>query len=255
MPKFTVRRLRPTLPLCGAVLVALSLASAVDAQGQTPPLITDRPDFTESPFTVPLGSFQLEAGLTFESDNGFESLSGPEALLRWSPLLGFEVRFEAPGYVDTDTSSGATDIAIGAKLELGAVSAWDFGVIALLGLPTGDDEVSAGGVEPQLIVTAGRDVGEGWSLGVQGSIMRPGKGGGVNLMSTVVAGRGLSQRVGAFLEVATERVSGGSVASLLHGGLTFSLIPTLQLDVHAALGVTDNAPDGTIGWGLSTRFD
>lgn len=30
---------------------------------------------------------------------------------------------------------------------------------------------------------------------------------------------------------------------------------TLQLDVHVAVGVTRNAPDGTLGWGLSTRLD
>ena len=49
-------------------LIALSITSAAVAQSDDPmnaPLITDRPDFTESTQAIPTGHFQPEAGPPF----------------------------------------------------------------------------------------------------------------------------------------------------------------------------------------------
>ena len=66
----------------GVCLAALA-ACSVHAQD---PISTDRPDFTESPVAVPTGRVQLETGATVVRDAGETIGSGPEALIRWSPV-------------------------------------------------------------------------------------------------------------------------------------------------------------------------
>ena len=52
----------------------LGLLLALLARHQVaPPITTDRPDFTESSMVVPLGSVQVETGLTTVSDDGAET--------------------------------------------------------------------------------------------------------------------------------------------------------------------------------------
>jgi len=237
------------------VILILCLAPSKAVLGQTLPIITDRPDFTESPFVVPLGSVQLETGITRESANGVASLSGLEALLRWGPAVGVEFRFQPPGYIDGGAVQGYTDIGLGAKFELGAFGAWSLGAIASFSLPTGSFETSAGNVEPQLILAAGRDVNEEWSIGTQASVARLGEADGVRLGSTLVAGRTLTEKVAAFLEVAVDREPDTNFTSVLHGGFTFSVSSTLQLDLHVVAGVTETSPRHAVGLGFSTRFD
>ena len=51
------------------LLLLLALVSILGiAQEETPELITDRPDQTESSSVVPLGALQIETGFTMESD-------------------------------------------------------------------------------------------------------------------------------------------------------------------------------------------
>jgi hypothetical protein len=237
------------------VLLILCSAQPEAAVGQIQPLITDRPDFTESPFVVPVGSFQLETGITREAAHGVTSLSGLEALLRWSPAARIELRFQPPGYIDGGAAHGYTDIGLGAKVELGAVGAWSLGAIASVGVPTGSFETSAGTAEPQLILAAGREFHGVWSLGTQASVARIGEADAVRVGSTLVAGRALTERVAAFIEVAVDRESGADTWSVLHGGFTFSVSPSLQLDLHVVGGLTGSSPTQAVGLGFSTRFD
>ena len=77
------------------LLSSALLLLAIPATAEDPPeLITDRPDQTESPNTVPLGFYQLELGATFNVNEigSFrnETLSVPETLLR----IGLSDRLE-----------------------------------------------------------------------------------------------------------------------------------------------------------------
>lgn len=239
--------------ICIALLVSIPCPRT--ALSQTQPLVTDRPDFTESPFVVPLGSVQVEAGLTRRLDRRLSETSGPEALIRWSPATRFEIRVEPPGYIRGKSLRGYTDAGIGTKVEVGRFRSWSVGAIASLGLPTGDDGVSVGRLVPGLTLAAGRDLANAWSVGTQGSIVRPVVGGGVVLASTLVVGRGFSPKLGAFLEVATEREPSAAAVTVVHAGFTFLLSPLLQFDIHAIRGLAGTDGSNAVGLGVSTRFD
>lgn len=230
---------------CGAAAVAQPLP-------EFPEFVTDRPDFTESGAVVPLGHAQAEAGLTHTDNGPTDVFTGPELLVRWTPLPRFELRFGAPDYVDADDVSGFGDPALGVKVQLGPFAQWDLGVIATASLPVGDDAFSSGSVDPELIVAAAHPFG-GYDLGGQMGVAHDG-GADVWLWSgTLVLGTSLGERWGLFIELAATVPERGGAELLSHSGVTYALTPNVQLDVHTGRGLTDAAPTSLLGAGLSVR--
>ena len=229
--------------------VLAGLAAPLFAQ-TPPPLVTDRPDFTESGLVVPQHHTQAELGLTIRSGPEEGMVSGPELLLRWTPFARVEVRFGAPDYVIGAHVAGFGDASVGTKIQFGPVGAWDLAVLAEASLPLGEDTLSSGRFDPLLLLIAGREFGP-MAIGTQGELAstETGLGGG----GTVVAGFGLSERLSTFLEVALSVEAEAEAAVFLHHGYTFLVTPGVQLDVHGALGLTAAAPDVLLGAGLSLR--
>jgi hypothetical protein len=241
------------------LLLAISAGPAL-AQSEAIDLGADRPDFTESALTVPRGSLQIEAGTTWErSDGGFDALSGPETLLRWGVADRLELRLELPEWVDSAEhlgGGGLSDAAVGAKLRIGPLGAWDVAAIGMLTLPTGDDDLTSDEADPALALVASRDVAEGWSVAAQIVAAWPTTDGERDLETvlTVVAGVDLGERTGAFLEVAATNPAAGGSEVLLHSGCTFQAGRAWQVDVHVGGGLTESAPDFLVGAGLAARF-
>lgn len=229
-------------------LIAASAASAQDA----PPLVTDRPDFTESAVVVPLQTIQIEAGLTV-SDEGETSLSGPEALLRIGVARSVEVRLGLPSYVAVDDDSGVADPSIGLKVAFGEAAGWALAAIAEVSLPLGDERFGAASVNPLFLLIVGRDVGA-FSVGAQAEIARDLDAGRTDAGATLVVGRGLGARAGTFLEGAVGSTPEGPAAVVVHHGYTVLLTPTVQADARVGAGITETAPDLFGGFGLSVRF-
>lgn len=245
---------RLTISWCAAVALLLTLSQRSAQAQELPDIITDRPDFTESPTTVPVGRVQIEAGATQEWGRDSDVIAGPEALIRWSPLSRFELRLTLPDYIDAGSASGFGDISVGAKAAFGTLGGWQVAGLAGLSLPTGENEVSSGEVVPEVLLTAGRDLSTSWSLGAQVSATLVNAANDVELGATLVMGTSLTERIGTFLEAAVSGPVGEPVAALLHHGYTLSLGSQMQADLHAGVGLTDTAPKFLLGAGWSTRF-
>ena len=151
------------------------------------PLITDRPDFTESPQAVPLGRVQLEMGYSYtydrEDDVRTRSSTAPEMLWRIGFAENWEARIGWNGYTWTDTHSsttsragrrisednwdqGANDLSLGFKVQLieqdGLVP--DFGIIGGISVPSGSTSTSSGDVEPEVIFLWGYDITDWFAI-------------------------------------------------------------------------------------------
>lgn len=231
-----------------ALLALAALPVLAQAQG----IVTDRPDFTEGATTVPLGTVQLEVGATAQWEGSEGAVSGPEALLRWSPLRRFEVRVGAPDYVAADGASGVTDATLGVKVELGPVGDWDLGLLASVLVPLGDSTQGTSGLNPAFILTTGRALTDRFEIGTQVGTTWDTAESRLDLAATIVLGMGLNDRLGAFLEVAGEQLEDEPELTL-HHGYTFALGPHAQVDVHAGVGLTEAAPDAFVGAGFSVR--
>ncbi|TVQ80637.1 MAG: hypothetical protein EA380_03070, partial [Phycisphaeraceae bacterium] len=106
------------------------------------------PDFTRSASVLTPGRLQLEMGFGFAYGGGGASTRSwtlPEALVRVGVVEGLELQFGAPSWESTreggDRQEGATDAAIGAKLQLLEQDGWipDVAAIGFVTLPTATD--------------------------------------------------------------------------------------------------------------------
>ena len=235
--------------------VLFGAACLGEAAAQVPqPLVTDRPDFTESSVIVPETSVQLETGISLYRAGGSWSGAGPEALVRWAPGTAVEFRLSVPNWVASDAADGLTDIGIGVKVPLGTLKAWSMATVASLTLPTGRDGLTADRAVPSVIVVGGRSLSPVWSLGSQIGISWPNDVDDPLLHATLVVGRGLGSGFGTFAELLLSGRDGDPMIAILHHGYVIAVGPLSQLDFHVGLGLTDVSTDVLIGAGWSHRF-
>lgn len=278
-----------SLALDRAVLDAEPVESVEDGRGLfglgaaplTEPLVTDRPDFTESTDAVPWGHAQLEIGYTFtydrEGDERTRDHSFPETLLRiglvedielrlgWSGVTMHETLAEVEGprgrrFGKTERDTGNDDLSVGFKFKLleqdGLVP--HFGVITAISLPTGNATSTSGDVDPEVVLLWAYDVTDSFS--VAGNILlavpTSEKGRFFQSGASLTGAVALTDKLGAYVEYfglyPSDREQ--DAEHTVNGGFTYLITDNLQLDVLAGFGLNEQAPDFFAGAGISIRF-
>jgi len=260
-----------------AVLLCSAAFLGAGSSAEEPPLITDRPDQTESAYTVPPGLFQIEGGWGYgrgtEAGSDVTFHGFPQALLRFGVSGGFEMRLGVPGISveATDAATGRTterglvDVTAGFKTVIaegrGAVPRTAF--LATLYVPSGDREFTSDRVDPAFRFAFSNTLSERVSIGYNvGMLWITERDAEDNLDTrsfwdwTVSAGFSAAERLGVFVEVfgLAGASSGDPSESALDAGVTYLLTPRFQLDASASLGLSSAAPDWTFGVGASYRF-
>lgn len=239
-------------------ITLLFAAASSHALAQEAPLITDRPDFTESAFTVPVGAIQFEGGLTFQ-DTGVDALIFGEPLIRYGLRERLELRFGVPSIISIDDpvdDTGLSDLSVGFKYKLGpSVSGWDMAVLGALSLPTGGDNFTSDTIDPSAIFTAGRSLNDRLSFATQARGAIVGNDNAAVLEATAVFAYAIQQDLSGFAELATRFQDNVDTGVTLHTGVTSLIQELLQVDVHLGFGLTDTAPDFFVGAGISYRLD
>jgi len=266
-----------------ALLAACAAACSCFCGGATgaedAPLVTDRPDQTESAVVVPRRSLQVEAGFLhsdLDLSPGSSSLDEVgQLLLRYGLGDALELRFawdgwqwaeiDAPGLVSLE-EDGAGDAAFGAKLALADERGPrpDIAVLAHVRLPVGDDAFSSDAFDPSFRFSFAHSLGERFSLGYNAGVAWETSqllGGDETTRSraiwTLALGSSLGRRAGVFVEAFgdTGLSDEGRTATLVDGGWTYLLRPNLQLDVSGGFGVSDAVEDSWFaGFGASWRW-
>lgn len=237
----------------------------------------DRPDKTESPFTVDAGHLQVEMDVvryTHDDTDGVTTTAWNVApvnlkvgLLNNADLQFvfddyLHVRTDAPGTGAT-TRAGVGDFATRLKINLwgndGGRTA--FAVMPFVKWPTSTDGLGNNAVEGGLILPlAVEDLPGGFGVGLmtEADLLRDETGDGYHpsFVNTVTVNRELLARLGAFLEffseVSNERNS--EWIGTVDFGLTYALTKNVQLDAGVNLGVTRSADDVEGFSGISFRF-
>ena len=245
------------------LLGAAVLTSTVGANAHAQELVTDRPDQTESATVVPRGLLQVETGYLFTRDGDIDSHAAPGTLFR----IGFggrtELRLGHTGVLGTEGRRGAGDSEIGAKVNLiPQADGWrpELAILGGLSLPTGDSRFSSDGADPSFLVAFAHELAPRLSLGYnagaawESSPDAPGRDAFV--VYSLALGIGVTDRLGAFIEVFGDRRVAGEVATGVSadGGLTLLLTDVLQLDVSVGRGLRGPADDIFVGTGLSLRL-
>ena len=239
------------------------LTGAVGASAQSPKLVTDRPDQTESATVVPRGLLQVETGYLFTRKGDVDSHAAPGTLFRIGLGGRTELRLGHAGVMGTEGRRGAGDAELGAKVNLIPRAAGWRPELALLGglsLPTGDSRFSSGGADPSFLVAFAHELAPRLALGYntgaawESSADAPGRDAFV--VYSLALAVGLTDRLGAFFEVFGDRQVTGPVASRVSAdtGLTLLVTDVLQLDVSVGRGLQGPADDLFVGTGLSLRL-
>ena len=98
-----------------------SAASADQCPSRDSPIVTDRPDVTNSSLVVPQGSFQSENGINFSQRAGNHEFDGTESRLRWGIVRCLEVLVDLPTYfaaVRGSLNSGFTNVIPAIKWQI-----------------------------------------------------------------------------------------------------------------------------------------
>src|SRR5688500_12121074 len=232
---------------------------------------TDRPDTTESPYTVDAGHVQVELSFVDNtrdsSDDGdFESLSLLPTNFKVGLLNNADVQFVFEPYVreefdDEDVEGfGATQVRF--KLNLWGNDGGDtaLALMPFVQFPTSDDDFGATDhVEGGLIVPLAISLPQEWSLGLMAEIDAVRDDAdeeyAAQFVHTAVLGHDIVGDLAGYLEyigVASHDLNLGYIA-VLGGGLTYGLSDDVQLDGGINVGLSDDADDFNAFLGISVR--
>ena len=270
----TVKSQTHTAPL------SLDLAP-VEQDAMSQPLVTDRPDFTESTLTVPAGHAQLESGYTFTYDRNSDVRTSdhafPEILLRVGLVEDVELRIEWAGWSYgeslyserndagrtvnvSDRTLGVNDMGVGFKFHLLDQDGWqpDFGIIAKVDIPTGNQGLSSGDIDPLLGLLWAYDLDDRSSIAGNFNLALPADDGErfFETSASVSFAYSITDDLGAYIEYFGFYPSGGNDTDThyVNGGFTYLVTKGLQFDIRVGHGLNDEADDLFAGAGFSIRY-
>jgi hypothetical protein len=264
-----------SLRLAMIVVTILLSGPLVAADSEAPPLITDRPDVTESSEVVDRGLVQVEMGYSFfRFEDGSERLdlwALPGTLVRVGLHDRVELRVEWAGYLresldvggSSHEDSGWGNAALGAKIKLrdekGAAPQLALLVDAVV--PSGTKSFRAERVDPAVRLAGSHTLTERLGLGYNfgfGALTIEEASGDIDTLGlgrySLALGIGLSEHWGTFVEVFGFMPTSGGPAHSVDAGLTYLVSRNLQLDLSGGLGVNDRAEDWFVGAGISFRL-
>lgn len=252
-----------------ALLASFLLAACTSvSRAGLEPIVTDRPDFTESTETVTRGMRQLEAGTTISNTPDATSTSLGEVLLRVGVAPKAELRFAFNSYALSRASGvtvrGFEDISVGAKFKLMA-SGGDgslkpaLALIVASTMPTGGRAMRAAKPQPEVKFGMAWDLTSrvAFSSNLNYARVSDTAGDYGEMAATGSLGVGITETLGSYLEYFTfqPRTSAIPSSHYLNGGLTYGVTDNLQFDIRSGLGLRRvSGPDYFIGLGISRRW-
>ncbi len=259
--------------------IALTIGAAQSHPGAqstrpSPPLVTDRPDQTESTAVMKQGWFQLEAGWSFDASEEVGTTDRNHAvgssLVRIGVIDRLEARVGLAGWLHgtstadggSESVSGVGDVDVGFKLAIAEQRGVrpSAAIVVRASVPTGHRDVRSEFVEPEVRLALAADLNDKIGIGVNvGPTWIPASSANELITSglyTLVVGIGATERLGVFVESfgTINLESEGVSRHLLDGGMTMALLDNLQIDASGGVGLNDGAEDWFVGAGISVRL-
>ncbi len=242
---------------------------------------TDRPDKTESPYTVDSGHFQLEMDLVShthdrDTSGGGDTRTDAFAVAPVNLKIGllnnvdFQVVLETYNYFRVNNHAAGTgqkisgfgDVTTRLKINVwgndGGTTA--LGLLPFVKFPSNQDHLGNNAIEGGVIFPLAVQLPRGWDMGAMTEVdfLRDETSGGhhASFINSITFGHDLFEKLGAyaefFSEVSTEQ--GSRWIGMADLGLTYTLTTNVQLDTGINIGVTKAAPDLNPFVGFSWRF-
>ena len=259
-----------------ALVPGLLLALLANPAFAARELTTDRPDTTESPFTVEAGRVQAELSFFEFSRDRANPEHANVSVEEWSlaPVnvrIGVTQNFDLHVIVEpqhhirivdrdarrTDTFSGVGDVTLRAKWNFwgndGGPSA--FGLMPFVKLPTASSSIGNGRVEGGVILPVSFELPAGWGLAAMTEVdfVRNDANTGYDhkWVNTASFDHKIHGDLDGFLELVSQ--VGGAPVYSFNGGLTYGIGEEMQLDAGVNLGLNRAAQDFLLFTGFTWR--
>lgn len=244
-------------------------------------LSTDRPDKTESPYTVDAGHFQFEMDVvSYATDRddaeGRDLQTQAYAIAPINIKAGLWPNVDLQVVVETYNRVRVED-RVGRTVERRAgfgdittrlkINCWgnDGGTTALavmpfLKFPTNQDGLGNDSIEGGVIVPLAVELSGGWGLGLMTEVdfLRDAADDGheVSFINTITFSRDITGKLGGYVEFFSEisTEDGSPWVGTLDLGLTYGLTDDVQFDAGINLGITDSADDLNPFVGITWRY-
>lgn len=287
-----MNRILLTLLSTSVLTLTISSAQAADDKSQytlfnpTPQnlmreMSTDRPDKTESPYTVDAGHFQFEADLVNftrnrDTNDGANTKTRAYDVMAINAKAGLlnnlDIQFVVETFkydkttdfdaVTTEKKSGFGDITTRLKYNVwgndGGTTA--LGIMPFVKFPTNSDDLANDDIEGGVIVPLAVDLGNGWGMGLMTELDinkdEDDSGYHAEYVNSITFSRELTEAMGMYAEFFTSKSSesGADWDNTLDFGMTYGIGDNVQLDAGVNIGVTDAADDLNPFVGATYRF-
>lgn len=230
-------------------------------------LSADRPDFTESPYTVDAGAVQIELSFfDYAKSGSTDTFAFAPSNIKVGLLDDVDIQFVVNPYVRVEdgggSQSGFGDTQIRLKINLwgndGGKTA--MAIMPFIQIPTASDDLGHDHVEGGVILPFAMELTEGVGLGLmfEADFVYDDSAGNyeTELVATAAVGFELSQTVGAYAElIGSTGADGDSLdVAILGLGATYQMTGNLQFDAGVNIGLTEDADDIGIFSGVTLRF-
>lgn len=236
------------------------------------PMSLDRPDVTESAYSVPPGYFQVEMSFfDFERDasRGTRTETSTWGMMNIKAGLtadmDLQLVFDAHQEIRTSTAgstlrqSGFGDVILRLKKNL-----WGndegrsaFALMPYVSIPTGT-ELSANAWQGGLIAPFAYELSDRFGFGAMGQVDMvhdaDTQGYDLQWLATATVGMEITDRWGMFVEGVVVAGEDAAFIALFNTGFTFAVTDTLVFDAGVRIGLNRPAPDFGVFSGVSFRF-
>jgi len=241
-------------------------------------LSTDRPDLTESAYTVDAGWWQVEMDISAYT-HARDTLDGADTKTTSVSYANMNVKVGLTSNIDLQTVfstytverendriagtrdelSGFGDITSRLKINLwgndGGTTA--FTLMPYVKWPTAQRRLGNDSVEGGLIAPLAVELPAGWGMGVmtEFDLVRNAADDGYRLdwMNSITFSHDIAGSLGGYVEFVSVITEGPEIASF-DCGLTYGIGEHVQVDCGANIGLTRATEDYTIFAGLAFRF-
>lgn len=257
-----------TFSHAGSPDAVITEASPADVR----PMSTDRPDTTESAYTVPAGMFQMEAGFfDYERDavRGSRTETATWGQVNFkaglSDSMDLQLVFDSYQEVSTYTAgstlrqSGFGDVIVRLKKNL-----WGndegrsaFALMPYVSIPTGT-ELSAHAWQGGLIAPFAYELSDRFAFGAMGQMDMvhdaDTQGYDLQWLASATLGMAVTDRAGMYFEAVAVAGEDADFIALFNTGITYAVTDSLVFDAGVRIGLNRPAPDFGVFSGVSFRF-
>lgn len=233
---------------------------------QLDPIDTDRPDQTESAYTVPKSWLQFEAGFGIQhNDKISKEISLPTLLTKYGLSRKIELRLITTLLSNNDISqptaieykTGLEPVEIGAKISLCEEKKWipKTSFIFHFAIPAFASKTNKiNSVAPNFRFTLQNSVTENIAIGYNIGAEWGGENSSPSFIYTLSPGFNFAKRWYTYIEVFGAIKKSGAPQHNVDGGLAYYLSNNCKIDISSGWGITKASPDWYIAIGFSARF-